>query len=1122
MRDKVWEEHLSEKQKVPYYYNVKTGQSVWKKPEGVQIYPKGTFAHHHHQPASSSRGSASQQVQKPQPQSQPSHQHHQYQQQLPAQVPAHGHPVAVTIEPELTSQYPPRASSTGSSSSSSVRSSSYDTSGFQSQSNVRVSPPAVKTEYASRAGSATSTGTASLFAPYEPNPRISPPTVKTESPPLGTPQPQGRQDSRYSLSSSSGSSIAGSSSLSLRSRSTSWETSPTHQRPQHQGQTTLAKRPQYSQLGTPVTIYVNFFKIDLSKLERLTKEIHQYQVIVDPIGTLEVRFKAFGQLLDQNPELKDGRPIFDGRSVIYSVSRLRLKNGSAGIYKISVPGEKRNYTFTVTSNDTAIPLEILHHVRRLRQPLSEKLEVDLSLLQHAFNVLFNQYPSTFMTQVGRGFYNVLQRRQQTQNLGDGVEALSGFKFSVKGCREDVYLNINTAITAFHRAVPLLEYLHELTKTTPDRWTRHDYDKANRDLKGVMVEMHYRGDQKRRYRVGSFSQDTAKTWNFPWTSPDQEGPEEQINVEEYFYRMYAIQLRFPNYPLVERKMGNNKKKIFLPMELCTIVGGQRYTRRLGPNQTQGMIKVANTPPQKRFDDINTGLHEMIVSRNNVPAQSWGIDVSNNMAQVKARILPTPTIAYNPRGRNTQQMARNGRWNLRDCEFWKGATIRWWAIISFVSENPAVQNQLVGFAGKMVNAMRKQGMTVLMDHPPIRFASPEGDVFKALMDAFQVAVGGIGNADAQTKQEQACSSTGDDGKRIVKPDVIFCVLPSTDANLYNAIKRVADTEIGIVTQCVQFKQVKNVKDQYCSNVLSKVNGKLGGINHIIKDSLKWISDRPTIVFGADVSHPGAAERQKPSLAAVVATHDILCADYMHRFGIQRPRENGKSPQDTIVDLSKMTQELLQEFYKRNKGTKPERILFYRDGVSDGQFKNVLVEEVRAIKRACERIQAGWSPPITFICVQKRHQTRFMSQRHDNVSPGTVVDDTITHPWLWDFYLNSHQAIQGTSKPPHYCVLIDENNFSADLLHEVTYQLCHTYARSTTSVSIPAPVYHSHLLSNRIRICYMDADAHGFSEAGSMASRGSRGSEGDVERVEREFENASRVLQVKPWVGQHMFWL
>ena len=100
---------------------------------------------------------------------------------------------------------------------------------------------------------------------------------------------------------------------------------------------------------------------------------------------------------------------------------------------------------------------------------------------------------------------------------------------------------------------------------------------------------------------------------------------------------------------------------------------------------------------------------------------------------------------------------------------------------------------------------------------------------------------------------------------------------------------------------------------------------------------------------------------------------------------------------------------------------------------------------------------------IIVAKRHHQRFFpkdqrdgDRRSGNCPAGTVIDSDIAHPTEFDFYLQSHGGLLGTSRPAHYSVLYDENNFTADSLQSLSFALCHLYARSTRSVSIPAPVY------------------------------------------------------------------
>jgi eukaryotic translation initiation factor 2C len=73
-------------------------------------------------------------------------------------------------------------------------------------------------------------------------------------------------------------------------------------------------------------------------------------------------------------------------------------------------------------------------------------------------------------------------------------------------------------------------------------------------------------------------------------------------------------------------------------------------------------------------------------------------------------------------------------------------------------------------------------------------------------------------------------------------------------------------------------------------------------------------------------------------VVGSIDRNCSYYAARMQAQQ-QPKGKSL-ELIYDLKSMVKELLEEFFKANK-VFPHRLLFLRDGVSDGQFKQVFDE-------------------------------------------------------------------------------------------------------------------------------------------------------------------------------------
>jgi len=320
----------------------------------------------------------------------------------------------------------------------------------------------------------------------------------------------------------------------------------------------------------------------------------------------------------------------------------------------------------------------------------------------------------------------------------------------------------------------------------------------------------------------------------------------------------------------------------------------------------------------------------------------------------------------------------------------------------------------------------------------------------------------------------------------PDFILVILPDIgNTEIYRQVKYFGDVTTGAVTQCLKVSKCTRAKPQYWANVCLKVNPKLGGVN-VIPDlaSASFLGDsqNPRIVIGADVMHP-APGSETPSYASVVGSVDSSAARYVSRMAVQQSR------QEIIADLEGMVTSILTDYmdYQKNAekkspaNCKPKRILFFRDGVSEGQFAQVKDLEVDILKQVCAKL--GIPAKITFLVVGKRHHYRFFPKNPDNPQEadrnsgnciaGTVVDKGITHPVEFDWYLQSHGGLLGTSRSAHYSVLHDDNTFTADALQEFCNLLCYIYARSTRSVSIPAPVYYADIVCSRAKNHYPPSD-------------------------------------------------
>lgn len=291
--------------------------------------------------------------------------------------------------------------------------------------------------------------------------------------------------------------------------------------------------------------------------------------------------------------------------------------------------------------------------------------------------------------------------------------------------------------------------------------------------------------------------------------------------------------------------------------------------------------------------------------------------------------------------------------------------------------------------------------------------------------------------------------------------------------------------------------------------------------------------------DVNHGKAKPREghvrMPSTVGICGTRNMNGTLYNAYMRSQKKPANSADKEIIQSAILKVAMNRLLIGFRDGTGKIPDRIIVYRDGVSNGQFNAVLNTEMRAIIEACHQLSKTYRPSITFITVQKRHDTRLFPKKvtisnkgdeKQNPIAGTIVDNKMTGSRVWNFFLASHEGIQGTSKPAHYTVLADENDFNSDQLQSLTYYMCHTYGKCPRAVSLPAPAYYAHHLAFRAAelgtFKYFQDPKHNEIEARSNTSGSSRGAQQLLEDEEYILKKYNDAGCVKPQYAKSMYFL
>jgi len=503
---------------------------------------------------------------------------------------------------------------------------------------------------------------------------------------------------------------------------------------------------------------------------------------------------------------------------------------------------------------------------------------------------------------------------------------------------------------------------------------------------------------------------------------------KTSLQKYYAERYNKSIKDPKQPLIisipkmsEQRAGNTGP-IYLVPELCNMTGlsdEQRANFKLMADMGQFTRQdpVKRTQVLKKFSErlaTNPKVEEDM--------KAWNLALGRDLVEFRARILEPEIIIGDGKATATYKMD-NADWGscFRNWKQYSVVSCAKWAVINN-SRDATVTTEFIQSLKKVSPSL---GMK--MGEPKV-FTLPD-------------------NRPASYIQEL---------EKVIKmnPAIIMVVIPNNKGDHYAAIKKKCVIESPVPSQCVTSTVLNKPKGlmSVATKVAIQMNCKLGGEPWAVKIPMK-----DTMIIGYDTYHDSLHKGK--SVGAVVASMNPSLTKFMSVAHIH------STPQQELEDL--MCPAIAKALRKYNElnNCLPGRIIMYRDGVGDGQIPYIVDHEIAAIKKSfMQAYKTEDKLKFTYIVVSKRINSRFfkMNGQPSNPPSGTVVDDVVTLPERYDFFLVSQSVRQGTVNPTSYNVIEDKSGLKPEHIQKLTYKLTHLYYNWPGTVRVPAPCQYAHKLA------------------------------------------------------------
>ncbi|KAI1496693.1 ribonuclease H-like domain-containing protein [Biscogniauxia marginata] len=795
-------------------------------------------------------------------------------------------------------------------------------------------------------------------------------------------------------------------------------------------------RPAFGTIGTEVILWTNYFKLDIK-----AQVLWKYALTVTRIEKESDKEAKGKKKKPQPPREAKGKKLQEiVRSAMQIVGRdipfaTEFKGQVISLTPLPLPEDKkvrvlydaegRNDEYDVTFDGPfdARLVELLAYLTTYNDPTNDPSFPKFADAIDAVSVITGFYARGHekVAAIGRSRFFPLGAPSETQQLGrpDFNSIIRGYFQSARPATGRILLNANVSHGVFKPDGVVSDLINQYGYNADDFYSLQALSKclsklrvrckvfkegkSQQDIRVIQKTIHGLADKNdgtketNRPKVSKFG-GRAHEVSFFLAGPASAGlkADAYCTVSEYYKKKYGYQ---PNPDLPVINVGSRDRAIYMPAELLKIIPGQPVLRKTTPDETRDMINFSCRSPVANATSIAAMGRTVLGLDGNKSLADFGITVDKSLLTVKGRELPTPQILYlNARLAKEIVKVWEGGWNMTNVRFFSpGNNIDRWSWVHIDNRGHQSAADVSRGVGDWIDFMRTMGLKIANN--PLPSAGTKVVVRRSPIDDLRPHF-------KKMKAEKA--------------QFVFVVLPGrkTDTTVYNAVKTLGDVEFGIHTVNVLQANLLKRGDprQLYANLGLKVNLKMGGTNHKLENDVDIIKDGKTMVVGYDVTHPtnlAGRSDDLPSLVGMVASIDRNLAQWPATAWAQ----DGRVEMLSDVLVSRFA-DRLKLWRKHNQNRLPDNIIIFRDGVSEGQFSQVLDKELPFIREACSKTYpANQRPKIAVIVSVKRHQTRFYptDQNHmvssRNIKAGTVVDRGVTQVKIWDFFLTAHKGIQGT---------------------------------------------------------------------------------------------------------------